>query len=245
MTDPHPFEPEILYLDNHLVAVRKPAGILIQSDDSGEPSLLERVKEWLKKESGKPGNVYLGMVHRLDRPVSGVTLFARTSKAASRLSEQFRQHTTRKIYRAVVEGSLWPESASLVHYLRKEKTLKATVFPRETPQTQRAELSYTLVESLARASIVEIELVTGRFHQIRAQLSFAGYPILGDVKYGAHQSLPERQIALYAMKLIFAHPVTKEEITLESPPPKGWPFVQDTLNSLCVLCGFTVLHLTL
>jgi 23S rRNA pseudouridine1911/1915/1917 synthase len=216
----------VLYQDNHLIAVCKPNGLATQSDRAGGPSLLDQTKKWLKTEHNKPGNVFLGLVHRLDQPVSGVVLFAKTSKAASRLSKQFRERTTHKIYRAIVTGTPEQASGELIHYLRKENSLKATVFPRPTPDTKKAELSYIVTETFAHGSLLEVTLKTGRFHQIRAQLAFIGHPILGDVKYGAPHPLPGQQIALYAWKLVVQHPISKEEISFESPPPPGWPFCE-------------------
>ncbi|MCF8719870.1 RluA family pseudouridine synthase [Nitrospina gracilis] len=210
----------ILYVDNHLIAVDKPAGVLTQSDAPGAPNLLDQTRDWIKNEYGKPGKVYLGLVHRLDRPVSGVVLFARTSKAASRLSEQFRNHTARKFYLARVEGTPEKETDRLVHYLRKEKSIKTTVFPRPTPEAKQAELTYTVLEKKGGTSLLEVELHTGRFHQIRAQLAFIGHPLVGDAKYRAKSTLPEGRIALHAHRLIVTHPVTKEPLTLESPTPE-------------------------
>ena len=141
---------DILYLDNHLIAVLKPAGLLTQTDHTGDDSLVEKVRQWIRDECNKPGNIFLGLVHRLDRNVSGVVLFARTSKAASRLSRQFREGTPTKIYRAIVHGTLKEKQATLIHYLRKEKSLKATVFPRETPSAKRAELSYEVISKILK-----------------------------------------------------------------------------------------------
>jgi 23S rRNA pseudouridine1911/1915/1917 synthase len=214
----------IIYQDNHLIAVCKPSGLATQSDRPRGPSLLDHTKQWIKTEYNKPGNVFLGLVHRLDQPVSGVVLFAKTSKAASRLSKQFRERTPHKTYRAIVSGTPEPSSGDLTHYLRKENSLKSTVFPRATDGAKKAVLSYTVVETLPQGSLLDVELKTGRFHQIRAQLAFIGHPILGDVKYGARYPLPGQQIALYAWKLVVQHPISKEEITLESPPPPDWPF---------------------
>ncbi len=202
----------------------KPPGLATQADTKGGPSLLDQTKQWIKTKQNKPGNVFLGLVHRLDKPVSGVVLFAKTSKAASRLSQQFRERTTQKIYLAIIRGTPVQAHDSLVHYLRKENSLKATVFPRPTSGAKKAVLSYTLIENLSNASILEVTLETGRFHQIRAQLAFMGNPILGDIKYGDASPLPDRQIALFAWKLIVKHPISQDEITLESPPPPGWPF---------------------
>jgi len=184
---------------------------------------MDQVKDWIKTEYKKPGKVFLGLVHRLDRPVSGIVVFARTSKGASRLSEQFRKQTTKKIYRALVEGTPQSQQASLTHYLRKEKSLKATVFPRATPNAKEALLDYEVIETLQNTSLLDIHLHTGRFHQIRAQLAFIGHPIVGDKKYGAHSALPEGQIALHAQRMLFNHPASKEEIIIDCPPPKNWP----------------------
>ena len=213
---------DILYLDNHLIAVNKPTGLLTQSDDSGETSLMDLVKGWIKSEYKKPGKVFLGLVHRLDRPVSGVVVFARTSKGASRLSEQFRNKTTKKFYRALVEGTPASRQGSLTHYLRKGKSLKATVFPRPTTDAKEARLDYEVIESFKNTSLLDIHLHTGRFHQIRAQLAFIHHPIVGDRKYGAHSTLADRRIALHALRMHFQHPTSKEDIVLECPPPQDW-----------------------
>lgn len=220
---PRPNDLNVLYLDNHLIAVCKSTGILTQADGSGSESLMDQVKKWIKVEFNKPGNVFLGLIHRLDRNVSGVVLFARTSKAASRLSEQFREKTTQKIYRTIVEGKPNPKQASLSHHLRKEKSLKSTVFKRPGKDTQLAELEFTTLENYENSSLLEVKLNTGRFHQIRAQLAFIGHPISGDKKYGATTTLPDRQIALYAHRLTFEHPISKEEVCVEAPPPNFWP----------------------
>lgn len=217
---------EPIFCDNHLIAVCKPFGLLTQSDRPGRISLLDQTRTWIKSRFHKPGRVYLGLIHRLDRPVAGLVLFARTSKAASRLSSQFREKRVRKFYRAVVIGIPKNQKGELVHYLKKNpKTKKTTVFPRETSGAQRAELAYHMIKPVSRHSILEIELRTGRFHQIRAQLAFNKTPILGDVKYGAFADLPGRHIALFASQLTFQHPVTQHEMTLKSPEPPGWPFV--------------------
>ena len=212
----------IIFIDNHLIAVNKPAGLLTQPDRNTDESLIDQTRQWIKEKYNKPNNIFLGLVHRLDRNVSGVVLFARTSKAASRLSKQFREGTPKKHYRAIVLGKLKEEHTTLVHYLRKEKSLRATVFPRETPTAKRSELSYEVINSLENKSLLEVSLSTGRFHQIRAQMAFIGHPIIGDVKYGAPEPLPNQEIALYAHKLVFSHPVSNEEITLTAPEPKTW-----------------------
>ena len=217
----HPID-RIIFIDNHLIAVTKPAGLLTQPDHNTDESLIDQTRQWIKEKYNKPNNIFLGLVHRLDRNVSGVVLFARTSKAASRLSKQFREGTPKKQYRAIVLGKLKEEHTTLVHYLRKEKSLRATVFPRETPTAKRSELSYEVINSLENKSLLEVSLSTGRFHQIRAQMAFIGHPIIGDVKYGAPEPLPNQEIALYAHKLVFSHPVSNEEITLTAPEPKTW-----------------------
>lgn len=217
----HPID-RIIFIDNHLIAVTKPAGLLTQPDRNTDESLIDQTRQWIKEKYNKPNNIFLGLVHRLDRNVSGVVLFARTSKAASRLSKQFREGTPKKHYRAIVLGKLKEEHTTLVHYLRKEKSLRATVFPRETPTAKRSELSYEVINSLENKSLLEVSLSTGRFHQIRAQMAFIGHPIIGDVKYGAPEPLPNQEIALYAHKLVFSHPISNEEITLTAPEPKTW-----------------------
>ena len=212
----------IIFIDNHLIAVTKPAGLLTQPDRNTDESLIDQTRQWIKEKYNKPNNIFLGLVHRLDRNVSGVVLFARTSKAASRLSKQFREGTPKKHYRAIVLGKLKEEHTTLVHYLRKEKSLRATVFPKETSTAKRSELSYEVINSLENKSLLEVSLSTGRFHQIRAQMAFIGHPIIGDVKYGAPEPLRNQEIALYAHKLVFSHPVSNEEITLTAPEPKTW-----------------------
>ena len=213
---------KVIYVDNHIIAVIKPTGLLTQTDRNGDESLIDQTRQWIKKKYNKPNNIFLSLVHRLDRNVSGVVLFARTSKAASRLCKQFREGTTKKYYRAIVLGKLKQARATLVHYLRKGKSLKATVFPRETPTAKRSELSYEVIDLLGKNTLVEVILSTGRFHQIRAQMAFIGHPIMGDIKYGASIPLLNQEIALYAYKLVFNHPISNEEITLTAPKPKTW-----------------------
>jgi len=213
---------KVIYIDNHIIAVIKPTGLLTQTDRNSDDSLIDQTRQWIKKKYNKPNNIFLGLVHRLDRNVSGVILFARTSKAASRLSKQFRERTIKKIYRAIVVGKIKQAGAKLVHHIRKGKSLKATVFPRETPTAKRSELSYKVIDLLGGNTLVEVTLSTGRFHQIRAQMAFIGYPVLGDVKYGAPEALLNQEITLYAYKLVFNHPISNEEIQLTAPEPKTW-----------------------
>ncbi len=209
---------EILYEDNHVIAVNKPHGLLTQADESGDPSLMDQVKEFIKLRDSKPGNVFLGLLHRLDRPVGGVVLFAKTSKGASRLSDQFRKHTIQKIYLAVVEGT--PESAggSVVQWLKKdEATNFVTAFDREVPGSQKAETTYKVLKSADGRSLIQIAPRTGRSHQIRVAMATLGTPIIGDLKYGAKTKL-EHNVALFAQSLIFDQAITREKITVVAKP---------------------------
>jgi len=207
---------KVLYEDNHLIAVYKPAGLLVQADIGGEECLMDEVKEYLKEKYHKPGQVFLGLLHRLDRPVAGIVLFAKTSKGASRLSEQFRNHTIDKIYHALVIGTPKKAKATLVNYLIKnEKKNKVTVYDKEVTGTQRAELDYELVKSDGKNSLLKIVLKTGRSHQIRSQLAHIGHPIVGDLKYGALTPLPDKSIALAATDLSFNTATGGERINLK------------------------------
>ena len=208
----------VLYEDNHVIVVHKPAGVLTQGDKSGDPSLMDEVKGYLKKKYKKPGNVFLGLVHRLDRPVSGVVLFAKTSKGASRLSEQFRNHTIEKTYHALVVGK--PNTKILVNYLVKDKAQRKTDVLAD--RGQRAELEYENVASYGKYSLVKILLKTGRFHQIRAQFSFIGHPVLGDTKYGAPFALPDKSIALCATSIAFILPTKDERKIVSILIPNSW-----------------------
>lgn len=212
----------ILYLDNHLLALYKPAGLLVQSDETGDVSLLELGKAWIKHHFDKPGQVFLGMVHRLDRPVAGVILFARTSKAAARLSEQLRSRSTRKEYLAVVEGRPDEHSGRLAHFLERGEKRSTRVWPEPGPGRREARLRYTLLDTTGSRSLLAVELETGRRHQIRAQLAAIGHPIVGDIRYGACAPLSHAQIGLLAWKLTVEHPTRKVTLTFESPLPRGW-----------------------
>jgi 23S rRNA pseudouridine1911/1915/1917 synthase len=213
----------VFFEDNHLLVVYKPAGLLAQGDDTGDASLLDLSKEWLKERHQKPGRVFLGLVHRLDRPVAGVMVFARTSKAAARLSDQIRNRRLRKVYLAVVEGRLPSDEGRLVHRLeRRGKAVR--IAAHAAPLGREARLAYRVRETAGGRSLVEIELETGRKHQIRLQLSHVGCPILGDVRYGAPSALPSRPIALYARQIAVDHPTRGERLEFTAPLPRGWPW---------------------
>ena len=211
----------ILYEDNHIIAVYKPSGVLAQGDETGEESLLDLVKKYIKEKRKKPGNVFLGLVHRLDRPVSGIIIFAKTSKGASRLSEQFKNHEVEKTYHAVVSGKMDRKKGVIFSHLMKDED-KNKVFVRQSASrdTKESELSYEVVESNNKFSLLKVKPLTGRSHQIRAQLSSVGHPIVGDIKYGAKESLPDNSIMLSATGLTFKKATGDELIKLEVPPMK-------------------------
>ena len=211
----------ILYEDNHIIAVYKPSGVLAQGDETGEESLLDLVKKYIKEKRKKPGNVFLGLVHRLDRPVSGIIIFAKTSKGASRLSEQFRNHEVEKTYHAVVSGKMDRKKGVIFSHLMKDED-KNKVFVRQSASrdTKESELSHAVVESNTKFSLLKVKPLTGRSHQIRAQLSSVGHPIVGDIKYGAKESLPDNSIMLSATGLTFKKATGDELIKLEVPPMK-------------------------
>jgi len=214
---------KILYEDNHLLGVYKPPGMLIQGDKTGDLSLLDWAKEWIKNRYKKPGNVFLGLVHRLDRPVAGVALFARTSKAAGRLSAQIRDRTMEKIYWAVVHGTPDPlEGRSELHLARIRN--KSIVTGPNDPFGKLAVLHYQVLESRVPFSLMEVTLVTGRHHQIRCQLAALGNPVLGDVKYGSLQPLPSGTIALLSKRIVCRHPTKGLDVVIESPLPENWPW---------------------
>lgn len=208
-----------LYIDNHLLVLFKPAGLLIQGDRTGDPSLHELARQYLKQSFHKPGNVFLGLVHRLDRPVSGVVVFARTSKAAGRLSTQFRQKQVKKTYWALVEGNP-PDEAILSDRIRRNGV---TSVIDATAAGKAARLSYRLLKQFQACALLEIDLDTGRHHQIRLQLSNFGFPILGDFRYGSNKPFPKRAVALHARSLALKHPVRNEYLTFSAPLEPHWP----------------------
>ncbi len=213
---------KILLEDNHLLAVIKPAALATMGVAAGETSLLTLAKEYLKQRYAKPGNVYLGVVSRLDEPVSGVVLLARTSKSAARLSEQFRSRSVEKIYWAIVEGRLDPPSGQWVDTIAKDEAeRRMRRVSAAAPDGREARLRYRRLKILQSGSLVEFELETGRKHQIRLQSSLHGHPILGDRKYGGSRAFP-KGIALHARRLAFDHPISKARIELEAPLPASW-----------------------
>lgn len=213
----------VFFGDNHLLAVYKPAGLLVQGDRSGDVCLLDLARQWVKALYNKPGNVFMGMVHRLDRPVAGVVLLARTSKAAGRLSRQFRERSVVKKYLAVVDGVMPKDSGRLRHHL--ERTHRQSRVVSEVRQnSQEASLNYRVLGRDNGRSLLQIELETGRRHQIRLQLAHTGCPIVGDLRYGALAPLPGRQIALLAHHLEIDHPTRGQRLVLTCPAPEGWPW---------------------
>lgn len=209
----------VIYEDNHILVVNKTAGLLVQGDKTGDKSLLDLAKKYIKDKYQKPGEVFLGLVHRLDRPTTGVIVLARTSKALSRLSQQFKERIPKKIYRAVVSGTPEPK-ATLEHYLRKNSSKnKSFHYPKNTPNTKKAILHYRSVKQLKSYHVLDIELETGRHHQIRAQLAAVGLHIKGDLKYGAKRPNKNGSIHLHARSLTLIHPTKKEEMTFLAPTP--------------------------
>lgn len=198
----------ILYEDNHIIAINKPSGIVVQSDEHGTEPLPEMVKDFLKKRDNKPGNVFCGVIHRIDRPVSGVVLLAKTSKGLSRMTELFRINGVKKVYRALVNGIPEVKEQKLRAFLRKNSKIhKADVFQKKVDNSKESVLSYKVLEERNNQAFLEVYPITGRFHQIRAQLASIKHPIVGDVKYGAPQALRDRSICLHAYQISFIHPI--------------------------------------
>ena len=211
---------QILFEDNHLIVVNKRVGDIVQGDKTGDKPLSDVIKEYIKEKYQKPGAVFLGVVHRLDRPTSGIVVFAKTSKALTRLNEIFKNRESQKIYWAVVKGFPELEQNRLIHFLKRNpvnNTSKA--YLKAVPESKEAILDYKIIEKLNQYSLLEIHLHTGRHHQIRAQLSAIGHPIKGDLKYGFDRSNPDGGIHLHARKLSFTHPTTKEVIHFVAPTP--------------------------
>jgi len=216
---------EILYEDNHLLGIVKPVNIPVQEDATGDLDLLNILKEDVKQRYNKPGNVYMGLVHRLDRPVGGAMVFAKTSKSASRLSESVRSRSFRKIYLTVVHGKLPSSKGRLIDTLLKdEKSNTVSVVRKGTPGGKEAILDYTVLGTSEGFSLLKVDLLTGRSHQIRVQLSSIGCPLYGDQKYGASVNKPGQQIALWSALVGFPHPISKEEINIISLPQQSHPW---------------------
>ena len=212
---------QILHEDNHIIVVNKRVGDIVQGDKTGDKPLSEVVKEYIKEKYQKPGEVFLGVVHRLDRPTTGIVVFARTSKALTRLNELFANRETQKTYWAIVKNKPEKDQDTLVHYLkRNEKNNTSKAHLKEVPESKKAILDYKIIEKLDNYFALEINLHTGRHHQIRAQLAAIGCPIKGDLKYGFDRSNPDGGIHLHARKLFFIHPVSKESLQIIAPTPK-------------------------
>lgn len=216
---------QVLYEDNHIIVVYKESGEIVQGDKTGDKPLSETIKAWIKEKYAKPGNVFLGVVHRLDRPVSGLVVFAKTSKALSRLNDMFRKGEVKKTYWAMVQTTPAEPEGTLTNWLvRNEKQNKSYAYDHEVPNAKKAILKYKTVGQTEHYTLLEVNLLTGRHHQIRCQLSAIGCPIKGDLKYGARRSNPDGSISLLSRTVEFIHPVSKENISVVSPLPaeKVW-----------------------
>ncbi len=212
---------DIVYEDNHIIVVNKHSGEIVQGDKTGDKPLVETVKEYLKEKYAKPGNVFLGIPHRLDRPVSGLVIFAKTSKALSRLSTMFRNGEVHKTYWAITRNTPVPSEGTLTHWLtRNEKQNKSYAYDHEVPNAKKAILKYKTLTRSQNYTLLEINLLTGRHHQIRCQLGHIGCSIKGDLKYGAQRSNADGSISLLSRHVDFIHPVSKEHISLTSPLPE-------------------------
>jgi 23S rRNA pseudouridine1911/1915/1917 synthase len=211
---------QVLFEDNHIVIINKRAGDITQGDKTGDKPLSDVVKEYIKDKYNKPGNVFIGTVHRLDRPTSGIVIFARTSKALERLNKMLRDKTIKKTYWALVKNTPKKETDTLINILKKDtKKNKSFVYKKEVEGSKNAILHYKVVQKLDNYSLLEIDLETGRHHQIRTQLSYIGSPIKGDLKYGFDRSNKDGSISLHARKIEFTHPVSQENILITSPTP--------------------------
>ncbi len=212
---------QILYEDNHLIVINKRVGDIVQGDKTGDTPLSEHIKDYIKKKYDKPGQVFLGVTHRLDRPTSGIVVFAKTSKALSRMNKMFADKKTEKIYWAIVKNTPKKEKDTLIHWLKRNpKQNKSYAYTKEIPESKRAELDYKILKRLDNYVLLQILLKTGRHHQIRAQLASLECPIKGDLKYGFDRSNPDGGIHLHARQLSFEHPVKKELISFTAPPPE-------------------------
>lgn len=209
-----------VYEDNHIIIVYKQSGEIVQGDKTGDKPLSDTVKEWIKARYNKPGNVFLGVVHRLDRPVAGLVMFGKTSKATSRLNAMFREGQVHKTYWAIVSGTPKADEATLDNWLvRNEKQNKSYAYDHEVPNSKHALLRYKVIARSDNYTLLAVDLLTGRHHQIRCQLAHAGMPIKGDLKYGARRSNPDGSISLLSHRMSFVHPVSKKTIDITSPVP--------------------------
>lgn len=226
---------QVIYEDNHVIIVNKSSGEIVQGDKTGDTPLSDIVEAYIKDKYHKPGNVFIGVVHRLDRPVSGIVVFARTSKALARLNEMFRLGDIHKTYWAIVQGCPLRMEATLTHWIsRNERQNKSYAHSREVAGAKQAVLDYKVLTQGDNYSLLEVHLHTGRHHQIRCQLAAIGCPIKGDLKYGARRSNPDGSISLHARSVDFVHPVSKAEIKIEVPVPSNglWPVLSNALTSI-------------
>jgi len=211
---------QVIYEDNHIIAINKRPGDIVQGDKTGDIPLSDLVKQYLKEKYQKPGNVYLGVAHRLDRPTSGIVVFAKTSKALPRLNKLFAEKEAQKTYWAIVKNAPEKQANTLIHWLKRNtKQNKSYAYKKEVPDSKKAILEYKMIQTLDRFYLLEIALKTGRHHQIRSQLTSIGCPIKGDLKYGFNRSNKDGSIHLHARKLSFIHPVKKEPLNLVAQPP--------------------------
>ena len=224
---------EVLYEDNHIIIVNKTTSEIVQGDKTGDTPLSELLKQWLKEKYNKPGNVFIGVTHRLDRPVSGIVVFAKTSKALARLNDMFRLGEIKKSYWAIVQNNPPKCQDEITHYLiRNEKQNKSYAYDTQKTNTKKATLSYSVIAQSDRYNLLEIDLKTGRHHQIRCQLAQIGCPIKGDLKYGAKRSNPYGGISLHARHIHFIHPVSQKTIDVTAPVPDNtlWKAFEQTIS---------------
>ena len=228
---------DVLYEDNHIIIVNKTTSEIVQGDKTGDTPLSETLKQWLKEKYNKPGNVFVGVTHRLDRPVSGIVVFAKTSKALSRLNDMFRNGEIKKSYWAIVKDNPPKQQDEITHYLvRNEKQNKSYAYNTPKESAKEATLSYVVIAQSDRYKLLEIDLKTGRHHQIRCQLSKIGSPIKGDLKYGARRSNPDGGISLHARRVSFIHPVSKKLIDVTAPVPDDalWHYFERELSASAI-----------
>ncbi len=220
----------ILYEDNHIIIVNKPSRVPVQGDKTGDTTLIDLAKEYIKKTYNKPGNVYLGLPHRIDRPTSGIVILSKTSKSLSRITKLFREKKIKKKYWAVVKKELHPSKGKLIHFLKKNKSLNKSFASKiEKEGFLKAELEYELIKKLKNYHLYQINLISGRHHQIRAQLSAMGSPIKGDIKYGFNRTNGNGSIHLHSRSIEFFHPIKNENILVNAPPPKNDPIWENCI----------------